>query len=85
MCAVRRNPLLHYLALGQFQGSYPILYLIFGTCKVMLTTLFSFLVLFQSSELSNNVFYNFIIALIHFTLEDKSILKFGSSNSEDLE
>ena len=52
---------------------------------MMVITLFPFLVLFQSSELSNHVFYNFIISVIHFTLEVKSILKFGSSNSEDLE
>ena len=35
----------------------------------LVTTLFSFPVLFQSSELSNHVFYNFIISLIHFTLK----------------
>ena len=52
---------------------------------MMVTTLFSFLVLFQSTELSNHVFQNFIISLFHFTLEVKSILKFVSSNSEDLE
>ena len=52
---------------------------------MMVTTLFSFIVLFQSNELSNNLFYNFIISLIHFTLEVKSIMKLGSSNSEDLE
>ena len=52
---------------------------------MMITTLFSFLVLFQSSEFSNHVFSNFVIALIHFTLEDKYILKLGSSNSETLE
>ena len=52
---------------------------------MIVTTLFSFPMLFQSSEFSNHVFYNFIIALIHFTIEDKYILKFGSSNSEILE
>ena len=52
---------------------------------MMVTTLFSFPVLFESSEFSNHVFYNFIITLIHYTLEDKFILKFGSSNSKDLE
>ena len=52
---------------------------------MIVITLFSFPVFFQSSELSNHVFYNLITSLIHFTLEVKSILKFGSSNSEDLE
>ena len=33
MCGVRRNPLLHYLALGQFQCSYPKLYILFGTLQ----------------------------------------------------
>ena len=33
---------------------------------MMVTTLFSFSMLFQSSELSNHVFWNFIISLIHF-------------------
>ena len=28
MCRVRRNPFLHLSALGQLQGSYPLLYLI---------------------------------------------------------
>ena len=52
---------------------------------MIVITLFPFPVLFQSSEFSNYVFFNFIIALIHFTIEDKYILKFGSSNSEILE
>ena len=30
MCGVRRNPMIHYLALGQFQSSCPILYILFG-------------------------------------------------------
>ena len=46
---------------------------------MMVTTSFSFLVLFKSNELSNNVFQNFFISLFHFTLEVKSILKFVSS------
>ena len=66
------------IALGQFQGSCLILNILFGTCKVMVTTLFSFLVLVQSNDLSNHVFYNFIISLIHYTLEVKYIVKFGS-------
>ena len=56
MCGIRRNPLLHKFVIGQFQGSCPILYILFETCKVMVTTLFSFPVLFQSNELSNHVF-----------------------------
>ena len=48
------------------------------------TTLFSFPVLFQFSEFSNYIF-NFIIYFIHFTIEDKYIPKFGSSNGEILE
>ena len=52
---------------------------------MIVTTLLSFPVLFQSSEFSNYVFLNFIIALIHFIVEDKYILKFGSSNWEILE
>ena len=56
MCGGRRNPLLHEFALGQFQGSCPTLNILFGTCKVMVTILFSFPVLSQSNELSNQVF-----------------------------
>ena len=53
---------------------------------MIVTTLFSFPVLFQSSEFSNLFFFlNFIIVLIHFIVEDKYIMKFGSSNSEILE
>ena len=33
MCGVRRNSLLHYLALGQFQCSYPKLYILFGNLQ----------------------------------------------------
>ena len=40
------------------------------TCKVMVTTLFSFPLLFQSSELFDHVIYLFfLISLILFTLE----------------
>ena len=39
------------------------------TYKVMVTTLFSFSVLFQSSKLSDQFFRIFLISLIHFTLE----------------
>ena len=34
MCGVRRNPMLHYLALGQFQSSCPILYILFGNLQI---------------------------------------------------
>ena len=34
MCGVRRNPPLYYLALGQFQNSCPILYLLFRNLKI---------------------------------------------------
>ena len=30
MCRVNRNPFLHKSTLGQFQGSYPLLYLIWN-------------------------------------------------------
>ena len=33
MCGVRGNPLLHYLALGQFQCSCPIFYILFGNLQ----------------------------------------------------
>ena len=33
MCGVRRNPMLHYLALGQFQCLCPIHYTLFGNLQ----------------------------------------------------
>ena len=34
MCGARRNPMLHYLALGQFQRSYPTLYIFLGNLQI---------------------------------------------------
>ena len=34
MCGVRRKQMLHYLALGQFQSSCPILYIVFGNLQI---------------------------------------------------
>ena len=34
MCGVRKNPMLHYLGLGQFQSSCPILYTLFGNLQI---------------------------------------------------
>ena len=34
MCGVRRNLMLQYLALGQFQSSCPILYILFGNLQI---------------------------------------------------
>ena len=33
MCSARRNPMLHYLDLGQFQSSCPIFYTLFGSLQ----------------------------------------------------
>ena len=56
MCGVRRNPLLHYLTFGHSNVHIPNFIFYLETCKVMVTILISFLVLFQFSELSNYVF-----------------------------
>ena len=34
MCGTRRNPMLHYLALGQFQSSRPLLYILVGNLQI---------------------------------------------------
>ena len=34
MCGARRNPMLHYLAPGQFQSSCPILFTVFGSLQI---------------------------------------------------
>ena len=34
MCGVRRNPMLYYFALGQFQCSCPILDILFGNLQI---------------------------------------------------
>ena len=34
MCGVRRNPMLHFLALGELQSSCPILYILFGNLQI---------------------------------------------------
>ena len=34
MCGVRRNSMLHYLALGQFQCSCPMRYILFGNFQI---------------------------------------------------
>ena len=34
MCGARRNPMLHYLALGQFQSSCPIIFTLFESLEI---------------------------------------------------
>ena len=72
MCGVRRILMPHYLALGQFQSSCPILYIYLENCKVMVTILISFPVLFQSNKLSNS--YIFRISLSFYSIYFRKII-----------
>ena len=60
MCGIRRNPLLHYLLLDNSNVHVPYFIFYLETCKVMVRTLFSFLMLFQSSKLFDQFFRIFL-------------------------
>ena len=65
--------MLHYLALGQFQCSCPIQYIFYlETCKVMVTTLISFPVLFQSSKISNSCIFR--ISLSFYSIYFRKVI-----------
>ena len=72
MCGVRRNPKLHYLALGQSKVHVPYFIFYLETCKLMVTTLISFLVLFQSNKLSNSCIFR--ISLSFYSIYFREII-----------
>ena len=55
--------MLLYLALEHFQYSYPILYILFGNLQVNGHNTASFPVLFQSSKLSNHMYFKISLSL----------------------
>ena len=78
--------MLHYLLLDNFNVHVPYFIFYLETCKVMVTTLISFPVLFQSNKLSNSCIFR--ISLTFYSIYFKKIIiyrKIRCSNSDDLE
>ena len=82
--------MLHYLLLDNSNVHVPYFIFYLETCKVMVTTLISFLVLFQSSKLSNSCIFRISLSLysiyfrkiiIYRKLEVQIVMILSSENS----